>query len=170
MMVTVWYRDMMRYVTKDDIRDEWLQLSVISSTMSAWFCKLIEYQKRSIDERIGKTDAFDDCAGLVPDAFDLQFENDPDGLSGDIQRFFECRDALPIARVQSLNLLQRHFGEVAWFVGGAIDGLVMQQHEMSVAGFAQVDLHEICVKRSSFPNRGESIFGSVTGGSAMTDA
>jgi len=77
---------------------------------------------------------------------------------------------LPIARIQPLHLLQRHFGEVAGFVGGAINGVVMQQYEMTVAGFAQVDLHEICVKGSSFPNSGESIFGSVAGGSAMTDA
>jgi hypothetical protein len=45
-----------------------------------------------------------------------------------------------------LNLLQGHLGEIAGFVGRAIDGLIVQQHEMSVAGFAQVDFNEICMK------------------------
>ncbi len=127
-------------------------------------------QERRVNEPAGKTDAFHDRAGLVSDSLDLQFENDADGVSGDIQSFFQCGDALPIARVEPLNLLQRHLGESAGFVGRAIDGLIVQQHEMAVAGFAQVDFDEICVKRSSFPNSGESIFGSVAGGSAMTDA
>lgn len=55
-------------------------------------------------------------------------------------------------------------------VGGAINGVVVQQHQMTVAGFAYVDFNEICVKRSCFPNSGEGIFRGVAGSSPMTDA
>lgn len=59
---------------------------------------------------------------------------------------------------------------MAGLVGGAIDGLVVQQHEMAVAGRPHVDFNEICVKGSGFPNGGEGILGGVAGGSPMTDA
>jgi hypothetical protein len=41
---------------------------------------------------------------------------------------------------------------------------------MTVAGRAEVDFDEICVKRAGFPNSGESVLGGVAGGSPMTDA
>ena len=41
---------------------------------------------------------------------------------------------------------------------------------MAVVGFPQIDFNEIRVEKSGFPDSGESIFGSVAGGSAMTDA
>ena len=43
----------------------------------------------------------------------------------------------------SRYLLERHFGECPRFVGGAIDGVIVQQHEMTVAGFAQINLDKI---------------------------
>lgn len=55
-------------------------------------------------------------------------------------------------------------------VGGAIDGVVVQQHKMTVAGCTEVDFDEIGVKRAGFPNSGESVLGGVAGGSPMTDA
>ncbi len=56
------------------------------------------------------------------------------------------------------------------FIGGAIDGVVMQQDEMAVVGFPQIHFNEIRMERSGFPDSGEGIFRGVAGSSPMTDA
>ena len=130
----------------------------------------LRHQKRRIDQRSGEAGALDDRAGLVADSLRFEFENHTDGASRNVQGLLQRGDTLPIPRIEPLDLLKRHLGHVSALVGGAVDGVVVQQHKMTVAGRAEVDFDEICVKRAGFPNSGESVLGGVAGGSPMTDA
>lgn len=130
----------------------------------------LRHQKRRIDQRSGEAGALDDRAGLVADSLHFEFQNHTDCASRNVQGFLQRGDTLPVPRIEPLDLLKRHLGHVSALVGGAVDGVVVQQHKMAVAGCAKVDFDEICVKRAGFPNSGEGVLGGVAGGSPMTDA
>jgi hypothetical protein len=59
---------------------------------------------------------------------------------------------------------------MASLVRSAVDGFIVQQHEMAITGCPDIDFNQICAKGPGFPNGGEGIFRGVAGGSPMTDA
>ncbi len=127
-------------------------------------------QERRIEKGAGKSGPVHDGPSLVRDSLLFEFENDPDGTGGDLKGFFQGGNTLPITCIEPLHLVERHLGHGAGLVGGTIDGLVVQQHQVAVAGRPYVDFDQVCVKGTGFPDGGEGIFGGVAGGSPMTDA
>ena len=113
---------------------------------------------------------FHDCAGVVSNPLHFELENHPNIACGNFESLLQRGNALPIARIEPLYLLKRHPSDRPGFIGRAIDGVVVQQHEMAVVGFPQIDFNEIRVERSGFPDSGEGIFRGVAGSSPMTDA
>jgi hypothetical protein len=57
----------------------------------------------------------------------------------------------------------------AFSVGGAIYAFVVNGYETRVASELQIGFNESSAEGDSFLERGQSIFGRVTGGSAMSD-
>lgn len=126
-------------------------------------------EERGIDERIAKAGAFYNCASVVSDPLRLELKNHPNASCGNFEGLLQRGNALPIACVQPLDLLKRHRSDKPSLIGGAVDGIVVQQHEMTVVGFPQVDFNEVRVKRTGFPDTRKRIFRGVAGSSPMTD-
>lgn len=84
------------------------------------------HHERGINERTGEAGAFHYGAGFVSDALHLEFENHADGSSGYLQGLFQRGDALRLARVEPLHLLEGHLRHLTGLISGAVDGLVME--------------------------------------------
>lgn len=107
------------------------------------FCQRVElsdpvqliYEERGVNKRIAKPHAFHGRASVVSNSFYFQLKDHSEGARGNFQGFLQRGDALSVARVQPLHLLQGHPRHEACFIGSTIDAVIVQQHEMAVIGF-----------------------------------
>ena len=124
-------------------------------------------EERGIDEKIAKAGSVFTIAQASFRSPPPWFKNHPNASCGNFRACWGVGDALPIACVQPLDLLKRHRSDKPSLIGGAVDGIVVQQRQMAIIHFT-VRAQRGPRERTGFPYTRKRIFRGVAA-CPMTD-